>query len=238
MSKKLFIQIPVFNEEVSIGEVLLGIPKTISGFDSTAVTVINDGSTDNTLDVVRGHGVEHIVNLAINKGLGAAFRKGLNYALANGADVIVNLDGDNQYSAQDITKIVTPILENRADVVVGNRQLRLVPGYPLYKLISQSIGNFLVYAVFHAKIDDATSGFRALNKDAARILAEKLTNDYTYTLESLCVLLRQKMRVMFIPVNIKYPTRQSRLIKSKTYYCFNFLSILFSFIIRAKPRAT
>jgi len=235
--KKLFIQVPAYNEEAAIQDVLGGMPKEIEGFATVAVVVINDGSTDNTVRIARRCGIEQVVDLSKNSGLGKAFRKGLEYALANGADVIVNVDADNQYNTQEIEKIIAPILKEGADLVIGDRGLESIPGYPLHKLISQSIGNYLVSGIFHCEVKDATSGFRAITRCAADILVNRLTNDYTYTLESLCVLLAQRMRVAFVPVNIRYPTRSSRLIKSKLYYCLNFLSILFRFLMRTRSKA-
>ena len=226
MSKKVFIQIPAYNEEMSIADVLKELPRSIPGFDVVIeILVINDGSTDKTVDVVKHHerGV-HILNFAANQGLGVAFRAGLEFALSHGADVIINTDGDNQYSSEQIKDIAAPILSGRADVVIGNRRLLRVAKYPKHKLISQTLGNLFISMLFLFRVRDATSGFRAFSKEAAALLVSQLENKYTYTIESLCVLLKKKMQVVFVPISISYPTRTSRLIKSKIVYVKNFVT--------------
>jgi len=220
----LFIQIPAFNEEKVIAHVLNEIPRTMKGFDTIKILVINDGSTDKTVDIVRHKGVEHVLDFQKNRGLGVAFRSGLTYALAQGADVIVNTDGDNQYSSEQIERIVAPILSSQADVVIGNRQLSAIAGYPKYKLVSQHLGNLFLSLLFKYPVRDATSGFRAFSKKSAEFLTQRLENEYTYTIESLCLLLKNKMRVVFVPIDIRYPTRSSRLIKSKIKYIHNFVT--------------
>jgi len=224
MSRLIFIQIPAFNEENVITRVLNDIPQTIKGFDTLKILVINDGSTDKTADIVRHKGVEHVLDFQKNRGLGVAFRSGLAYGLAHGADVIVNTDGDNQYSPEQIERIVAPILTSQADAVIGDRQLSAIAGYPRYKLVSQCLGNLFLSLLFIYPVRDATSGFRAFSKKAAELLARRLENEYTYTIESLCLLLKEKMRVVFVPIDIRYPTRASRLIKSKRKYVHNFVT--------------
>ena len=224
MPNLIFIQIPAFNEEDVITHVLNDIPKSMKGFDALKILVINDGSTDRTVDIVRHKGVEHVLDFQENQGLGVAFRKGLAHGLAQGADVIVNTDGDNQYSPEQIEKIVAPILSLQADAVIGDRQLSAIAGYPRYKLLSQSLGNLFLSWLFFYPVRDATSGFRAFNKKAAELLVHRLENKYTYTIESLCLLLKEKMRVVFVPIDIRYPTRASRLIKSKKKYVYNFVT--------------
>jgi len=220
----IFIQIPVFNEANVITRVLNEIPQTMKGFDTLKILVINDGSTDNTVDIVRHKGQVHVLDFQENQGLGVAFRRGLAYGLAHGADVIVNTDGDNQYLAEQIEKIVAPILTSQADVVIGDRQLWTIAGYPRVKSVFQSLGNLFLSLLFIYPVRDATSGFRAFSKKAAELLAQRLENDYTYTIESLCLLLKEKMRVVFVPIDIRYPTRASRLIKNKVKYIYNFVT--------------
>ena len=223
MPKLIFIQIPVFNEANVITHVLNEIPQTMKGFDTLKILVINDGSTDNTVDIVRYNRAAHVLDFQENQGLGVAFRRGLAYGLAHGADVIVNTDGDNQYPSEQIKKIVAPILSLQADVVIGDRQLSGIAGYPRVKLISQSLGNLFLSSLFIYPVRDSTSGFRAFSKKAAEFLAQRLENEYTYTIESLCLLLKEKMRVVFVPIGIRYPTRPSRLIKNKVKYIYNFV---------------
>lgn len=224
MTQKLVIQIPVYNEKENITEVISRIPTAIGGIKDVEIIVINDGSTDNTLEIVKKMGVKNIVNFNRNKGLGEAFRVGMSRALELDADIIVNIDGDAQYRESEIYNIVDPILKKTASVVIGDRQLRTVKGYPRYKLFSQYIANKLVSICFNIKTKDVTSGFRAFSREAAQILKDNLSNSYTYTLESVCVLSKRKVPVTYTPVNIRYPTRQSRLIRSKMYYTMNFIA--------------
>lgn len=229
MNKKLAIQIPAFNEENTIADVIIAIPRSIAGIQDIEIIVINDGSTDNTRKIAQEAGAKHVINFPRHYGLAKAHKTGLAHALKIEADIIVNLDADFQYRPDEIPKIIKPILDGKADMVIGDRQLKRIKNYPLYKFLSQSIGNFLATIVLHNKIKDATSGFRAYTKEAAGILVKNLQNNYTATLESICILAKKKMQICFIPINIQYPTRKSRLITSKAYYAMNFLSTLFKF---------
>lgn len=226
MSVKLIIQMPVFNEEHSIKTVLKDFPCHIDGIDSIETVIINDGSTDKTVEKAKHGGVKHIVDNPQRLGLGRAFIEGLKYAYNIGADIIVNTDADGQYLGSEIYKIIKPIQDNKADIVIGDRQLSKISGYPIHKLISQSIGNLIVSKLFRINAKDVTSGFRAVSKEAASILIKELGNDYTYTLESICLLASEKKRLSFVPVDICYPTRRSRLITSKLYYVSNFFVTL------------
>lgn len=224
---KVVIIIPVYNEEENLGCVLDDIKtlRTLKGFFPFRVVIVNDGSTDRSLEVAKSHGIGdiEILDLKRHLGLGVAYKAGIKYALESGADIVVVTDADFQYQAKDIPKLLSPILEGRADFVIGDRQIGKIPGYPRYKFFSQSLGNFIISALFQTQIKDATSGFRAYNRLCLELLAEKLSNPYTYIVESLCFLLKYGKRVFFVPVYINYPTRPSRLIRSKLYYCFNFL---------------
>jgi len=226
MNKKLVILIPAYNEEDDIENVIRRIPRSIEGIHTIDIVVINDGSTDNTLDVVRQSGVQHIVNFRTNKGLGKAFKAGLAYALKIDADIIVNIDADAQYLETDIDKILEPILKGQSSMIIGDRQLRTIAGYPSLKLLTQNIGNIFVKLFFHINSLDVTSGFRAFNREAAVILQKKLQNRYTYTIESLSVMAKLQIPVSFVPIHIRYPTRKTRLIKNKAYYGYNFLMTL------------
>lgn len=231
MSIKLVIQIPVFNEERDIEATLEGIPNHINGVDFIETIIINDGSTDKTVQIIQNHNIKHTVNLPGHCGLGKAFREGLKYAYSIGADIIVNTDGDNQYPGYEIHRIIKPILDGKADMVIGSRQFYKISGYPLWKLIFQSVANFLVSRLLHAKIKDTTSGFRAFTRDSVNILIKKLKNDYTYTLESICLLIKKKKQISFMPINIRYPTRKSKLITNKIFYIKDFLVTLVRYYI-------
>jgi len=226
MQRKLIIQIPAYNEKDDIEKVIKQIPNSIDGINDIEIIVVNDGSTDNTLDMVKKAGVEHVVNFDINKGLGEAFKAGISYALKMKADIIVNIDADAQYCEDEIVNIIQPIVNGRASVVIGNRQLKTIKGYPIAKLAAQYIGSWLVEMCFHMRIPDATSGFRAFNRESAILLRDTLCNTYTYTIESLGILSKNDMTVVFVPVNIRYPTRETRLIRNKLYYTANFMSTL------------
>jgi len=223
---KLIIQIPAWNEEDTIEAILRDIPTSIDGVDRITIVVIDDCSKDNTPKIARGFGIKNVISLSRHCGLGYVFRVGLENALRVDGDIIINTDADGAFFGEEITKIIRPILENKADVVIGDRQLVTLPGYPRWKLFLQYVGNTLISYLFHYKVNDVASGFRAFTRDCAEILVKELRNDYTYTLESLCVLMEKKKRICFVPIKIRYPTRASRLIKSKILYIMNFLSTL------------
>lgn len=223
---KAIIQIPLYNEEENIENTLQGLPININGVDLIEIVVINDGSGDQTIKKLQNLNVGHIIDLPCHYGLGRAFKEGLKYAYTSGADVIVNTDGDNQYPGSEIHKIIEPILNNKADMAIGARQLNRISDYPLYKLASQYIGNLIVSKLFNEKIKDVTSGFRAMSRDCAGLLLKELNNAYTYTLESICVLLKEKKRISFIPIKTNHPTRKSRLVTSKGFYVKNFFTTL------------
>lgn len=222
----LVVQIPCFNEGEYIGNIFKDIPQKINGVDVIEILVVDDCSIDKTVEVAREHNIKHIISLPRHLGLGGVFRVGLKYACSIGADIIVNFDADNQYKGSEIGNIIKPILDLRADMVIGERQFSRIKGYPFYKLISQNIGNFLVSKSFHAPIRDVTSGFRALTRDTAYAFINNLRNDYTYTLESVGVLLKKKKLISSVPITINYPTRKSRLIKNKLFYTADFFRTL------------
>jgi glycosyltransferase involved in cell wall biosynthesis len=221
--RKLIVQIPAYNEESDIICVIRNIPHRIEEIEEIEIVVINDGSTDSTVELVEKQGIAKIINHDMHRGLGSAFRTGISYSLERHADIIVNLDADCQYDTGEIYTILRPIFEKKAGIVIGDRQLIKVKGYPLYKLISQFIANALVQIGFKIIAKDVTSGFRAFSKESAYVLQKTLKNNYTYTLESICVLARRRIPIIFVPINIRFPTRSSRLIRSKLYYVANFL---------------
>ena len=224
---RIIIQIPAYNEAPHLPAVIADILKNVQIKDaSVTILVVDDGSTDGTAVAARAAGAAEVVSLRPHRGLGAAFRQGLRQALSLGADVIVNTDADGQYRATDIEKLVLPVLQHRADMSVGDRQIATLRPYPIYKYLSQTLGNWLASRFFCSDVRDATSGFRALSKEAALLLADALREDYTYTLESLGILLKAQRKVAFVPIAINPPRRPSRLITSKAAYAKHFILTL------------
>jgi glycosyltransferase involved in cell wall biosynthesis len=213
---KLIIQIPCLNEESQLPDTIGDLPRHVAGFDQVEWLVIDDGSTDRTVDVARACGVDHIVKLTNNKGLASAFQAGLDAALKLGADVIVNTDADNQYAAADIPQLVAPILEGRADMVVGDRNVMAIEHFSATKKRLQRLGSWVVRQASDTDIPDATSGFRAYNRDAAMGLT--VVSTFTYTLESLIQAGKGLVAVEHVTVGTNDKTRESRLFTSMGSY--------------------
>ena len=208
---KLIIQIPCFNEEETLPATLADLPREVPGFDSVEWLIVDDGSRDRTVEVARRHGVDHIVQLSHNQGLAAAFMAGLEAALHAGADVIVNTDGDNQYRASFIPDLTAPILERRAQIVIGARPITTIAHFSPLKRYLQSVGSWVVRQASETEIDDAPSGFRAIHRDAAMRLY--VFDRYTYTLETIIQAGRLGIPIVSVPVEVNEPTRESRLIR-------------------------
>src|SRR5215213_6474747 len=202
---KLIIQIPCFNEEEQLPATLADLPGELDGFDEVEWLIIDDGSTDRTIDVARAHGVDHIVRLTNNKGLAAAFQAGIDASLKLGADVIVNTDADHQYRAADIPKLVAPILAGRADMVVGDRQVKDIEHFSASKKLLQRLGSWVVRRASGTGVPDTTSGFRAYNREAA--LQLQVVSNYTYTLESLIQAGKMLVAVEHVPIQSNPETR-------------------------------
>jgi glycosyltransferase involved in cell wall biosynthesis len=213
---KLIIQIPCLNEEQTLPTTLADLPRSIDGFDDVEWLVIDDGSTDRTVEVAREHGVEHVVRLPNNKGLAAAFQAGLDAGLKLGADVIVNTDGDNQYRGEDIKRLVAPILAGRADMVVGDRQVARNEHFSAGKRALQRLGSAVVRRVSRTSVADTTSGFRAYNREAALQLS--VVSNFTYTLESLTQAGRMLIAIDDVQVGTNPKLRDSRLAASSGAY--------------------
>jgi glycosyltransferase involved in cell wall biosynthesis len=213
---KLIIQIPCFNEAEQLPQTLADIPTEVEGFDVVERLVIDDGSTDETVAVARSLGVEHLVRLTNNKGLAAAFQAGIDTALKLGADVIVNTDADNQYCGQDIHKLVEPILEGRADMVVGDRQVADIEHFSGLKKLLQRLGSWVVRQASSTSIPDTTSGFRAYNREAA--IGMMVVSRFTYTLETIIQAGKLLVAVEDVPVRTNPVTRESRLFPSMGAY--------------------
>src|SRR4051794_30397658 len=213
---KLIIQIPCLDEEETLPATLGDLPREVPGFDVVEWLVIDDGSTDRTVEVARANGVDHIVRLTNNKGLAAAFQAGLDAALKLGADVIVNTDADNQYRAADIPRLVAPIMAGRADMVVGDRQIMTIGHFSPAKKLLQRVGSWVVRHASATEIPDTTSGFRAYNREAA--LQVQVVSKFTYTLETLIQAGKLLVATDHVPVGTNDPPRGSRLFPSMGAY--------------------
>jgi glycosyltransferase involved in cell wall biosynthesis len=213
---KLIIQIPCYNEAETLPVTLANLPKQIDGIDGIEILVVDDGSVDNTVQVARALGVHHIVRLNRNKGLAAGFTAGLDACLRLGADVIVNTDADNQYSGQDIAKLVEPILNHQADLVVGDRNTGDIEHFSWTKKRLQWLGSWFIRQVSGAAIPDATSGFRALSRDAA--LRMNVLSKFTYTLETIIQAGKKNIAMTHVPVGVNPKLRESRLFSSNWSY--------------------
>ena len=216
MPMKLIIQIPCLNEEATLPATIADLPREIPGFDQVELLVVDDGSTDRTVEVAREHGVEHIVRLTNNKGLAAGFQAGLDASLKLGADVVVNTDADNQYVGADVVKLVAPILAGEADMVVGDRQVSQIDHFSGTKKGLQRLGSWVVRGLSGTAITDTTSGFRAYNREAALQLL--VVDNFTYTLESLIQAGKMLVAVDEVTIGTNPQTRESRLFDSTASY--------------------
>lgn len=228
--KKLIIQVPCYNEEKTIGITLDALPRQIQGVDCIEWLIINDGSSDRTVEVARKHGVDHVVNLPCNQGLSKAFMAGIQMCLKAGADIIVNTDADNQYSADDIPRLVKPILEGKAQMVIGARPISDIDHFSRLKKLLQSLGSWVVRFASNTDIPDAPSGFRAISREAAMQL--NVFNGYTYTLETIIQAGRKGIPITWVPVQTNAHLRPSRLIKSiPRYVLWSVVTIIRIFMI-------
>src|SRR4051795_1229111 len=213
---KLIIQIPCLNEEETLPATLADLPREVPGFDTVEWLVIDDGSTDRTVEVARAHGVNHIVRLTNNKGLASGFQAGLDAALKLGADVIVNTDADNQYNGADIPKLVAPIVRGEADLVVGDREVQTIEHFSPVKKSLQRLGSWVVRRASDTTVPDTTSGFRAYNREAA--LQVQVVSRFTYTLETIIQAGKQLVAIDHVPIRTNPKTRESRLFNSMWSY--------------------
>lgn len=233
---KLIIQIPCYNEEGTLAQTLADLPRHIPGVDKVEWLVVNDGSRDRTVEVARACGVDHIVDLPVNMGLAHGFMAGLERALAEGADIIVNTDADNQYNARDIPKLIQPILERRAQFVIGDRPIPDIEHFSRTKRALQRLGSKVVQLVSGTKIKDAPSGFRALSREAA--LRMNVFNQYTYTLETIIQAGLSDMRIVSVPIGVNGETRPSRLVRSVPDYVRRSIGAILKTFFVYKPGKT
>ena len=213
---KLIVQIPCLNEAETLPAVLATIPRDIPGIDEIEVLVIDDGSTDDTVEVARRHGVQHVVRHVGNKGLAEAFQNSLDACLHLGADIIVNTDGDNQYPQQEIPRLVEPILQHRADIVIGDRQTGTIEHFSASKKFLQKFGSWVVRKGSGTKVPDAPSGFRAYSREAA--LRLNVVTRHSYTLETIIQAGKKNLVIEPIPVKTNPVTRPSRLMRGTYDY--------------------
>jgi len=213
---KLIIHIPCYNEERTLPITYADLPKSIPGIDEIEVLVTDDGSSDNTVEVAKEIGVNYIVRNKVNKGLAETFRKGINACLAHGADIIVNTDADNQYKGEDIPKLIKPILENKAEIVVGQRPISEIEHFSLMKKFLQWSGSWFVRMISGTNVADAPSGFRAYTREAA--MKMNVVSNYSYTVETIIQAGNNKMGIISVPIGTNSKLRESRLMKSIPAY--------------------
>jgi glycosyltransferase involved in cell wall biosynthesis len=213
---KLIIQIPCYNEEATLPATLADLPRAVEGIGTVEWLVVDDGSTDRTVEVAREHGVDHIVRLTNNRGLAAAFQAGLDASLKLGADIIVNTDADNQYYGGDIPKLVAPILAGNADMVIGDRETDQIEHFSPLKKRLQRLGSAVVRRASGTDVPDTTSGFRAYNREGA--LQMQVVSKFTYTLESIIQAGKTLVAVDHVPIRTNEQTRESRLFPSTAAY--------------------
>lgn len=213
---KLVIQIPCYNEEKTLAVTLNDLPEKINGIDEIEVLIINDGSTDNTVNAAKACGISEFVHLGSNKGLAKAFNAGLNRALELDADIIVNTDADNQYNGKDIEKLVQPILNNEADIAIGTRPVSEIEHFSLLKKSLQKLGSFVMRLISSTDVEDAPSGFRAFSKNAAAQL--NIFDNYTYTLETIIQSKAKGLKIACVPISVNPELRKSKLVKNMYDY--------------------
>ena len=233
MNMKLIIQIPCYNEAETLEIALNDLPKHIDGIDEIEYLIINDGSKDNTVEVAKNWGVHYVVNFKKNKGLAKGFMAGIDACLRNGADIIVNTDADNQYCGEDIETIVRPILEGKADIVIGARPIDQTEHFSWLKKKLQHLGSWVVRRASKTDIPDAPSGFRAYSREAA--LQLNIFNEYTYTLEQIVQAGRTNIPIMSVPIRTNGELRPSRLFHSMFGYIKKSILTIFRAYLMYKP---
>lgn len=230
---KLIIQIPCFNEEKTLPVCLQALPRHIEGFNVVEWLIIDDGCTDETVRVAREYGVDHIVRFNKNKGLAKGFMAGIDACLRLGAEVIVNTDADNQYNAEDIPKIVAPIRQGEADIVVGTRPIDDIEHFSSSKKILQKLGSHVVRIVSKTKVEDVTSGFRAISRECA--MQMNVFNEYTYTLETIIQAGQKNIAVVSVPIRTNPFLRPSRLMSGISSYIKKSITTIIRIFVVYKP---
>lgn len=232
---KLIVQIPAWNEEETLAESIAAVPRRIRGVTSVEVLVVDDGSTDRTVEVAKQAGADHVLQMSSHVGLARAFLAGIEECLTLGADIIVNTDADNQYCADDIPALIEPVLERRAQIVVGARPISEIESFSPVKKVLQRLGSWVVRVASGTDIPDAPSGFRAYARDAAARLC--VVNTYTYTLETIIQAGRKRIPMTSVPVRVNTVKRPSRLFRGMGQYIMRSVkTILRVFVIYAPLR--
>lgn len=232
---KVFVQIPCLNEEGTLPLVLKTIPKTISGVDEVHILIIDDGSSDKTIEVAKKHGVTHFVRHARNMGLARSFRDGVDYALKHGADIVVNTDGDNQYPQGRIADLVQPIIEGRADIVIADRQTATIEHFSPFKKKMQQFGSWVVNFAADTNLPDAASGFRAYSRKS--LLRLNIVTQFSYCMETIIQAGQKRMAIVSLPVETNAKTRESRLFKNIGQHMLQSAKAIIRCYIMYKPMA-
>lgn len=232
---KVFVQIPCLNEEGTLPLVLKSIPKKIPGIDEVHILIIDDGSSDKTIEVAKKHGVTHFVRHARNMGLARSFRDGVDYALARGADIVVNTDGDNQYPQERITDLVQPIIEGRADIVIADRQTATIEHFSPFKKKMQQFGSWVVNFAADTNLPDAASGFRAYSRKS--LLRLNIVTQFSYCMETIIQAGQKRMAIVSLPVETNAKTRESRLFKNIGQHMLQSAKAIIRCYIMYKPMA-
>ncbi len=230
---KLIIQIPCYNEEETLPITLKDLPKEIEGIDTIKYLIIDDGSKDKTIEVAKANGVHHVVRFTNNKGLASGFMAGIDACLKLGADIIVNTDADNQYCGADIEKLVKPILDGQADIVVGERPIDSIEHFSWLKKKLQHLGSWVVRVASDTNIPDAPSGFRAYSREAA--LRLNVVSEYTYTLETIIQAGRKNMAITSVSIRTNGELRKSKLFKSMYSYIKRSIFTIIRIFVMYKP---
>jgi glycosyltransferase involved in cell wall biosynthesis len=232
---RLFIQIPCLNEEATLPMVLAGIPKEIDGIDDIHILVVDDGSSDRTVEVARALGVEHFVFHTRNMGLARSFRDGVDYAMQHGADIVVNTDGDNQYPQERIADLVQPILRGEADIVIGDRQTKTIAHFSPFKKLMQGIGSGVVNFAAETDLPDAASGFRAYSRES--LIRLNVVTQFSYCMETIIQAGNKRLRIASVPVTTNPKTRESRLFKNIFQHMGRSAQAIMRSYIMFKPHA-
>ncbi|WP_331716237.1 glycosyltransferase family 2 protein [Occultella aeris] len=230
---KLFVQVPCLNEEMTLPLVLSSIPREIPGVDSVEILIIDDGSTDRTIEVAQEHGVVHFVRHSRNMGLARSFRDGVDYALAHGADIVVNTDGDNQYPQERITDLVQPIVRGEADIVIADRQTSKIAHFSPFKKVMQRVGSQVVNRAAGTELPDAASGFRAYSK--AALFRLNVVTQFSYCMETIIQAGNKRLRIESLPITTNAKTRESRLFKNIGQHMFKSGSAITRSYLMFKP---
>lgn len=229
---KIFVQVPCLNEEKTLPAVLESIPKIINGVNVECL-IIDDGSTDKTVEVAKSYGVQHFVIHKQNMGLARSFQDGVDYALAHGADIVVNTDGDNQYPQDRINDLVQPIIDGEADIVIGDRQTSKIAHFSPFKKLMQRFGSYVVNKAAGTELPDAASGFRAYSREALYRLT--VVTKFSYCMETIIQAGNKGIPITSIPVTTNKKTRESRLFKNIWQHMFKSMGAILRSYLMYKP---